>query len=127
MGEDEMRIHPRRVTGIALCAAATLVGCRAQPGVQPRDPASPVDTTAQDTVMTTTTATVDTLAGEDVEPDRDPPDRCRYADARRQARPGDANHGATYDTVALSRGVTLRCAMREGGPEARMVVLGEMG
>src|SRR5688500_2045249 len=102
---DEMRIHPRRVTGIALCAAAAaLVGCRARPEAQPRDPASPVDTTAQDTVMTTTTATVDTLAGEDVAPDRGPPDRCRYADARRQARPGDANYGATYDTVALSRG-----------------------
>ncbi|HYH79461.1 MAG TPA: hypothetical protein VEX86_06680 [Longimicrobium sp.] len=84
-----------------------------------------------DTTMVATVTTVtDTTGG--AAPDttadrREPGDRCRYADARRQARPGDANYGARYDTTAMSRGVTLRCALREGGPEVRLVVLGSHG
>ncbi|HVG44736.1 MAG TPA: hypothetical protein VM890_08395 [Longimicrobium sp.] len=124
-----MRTRFRQMIGTALCAgAAALAGCRARPDVRPRDPASPVATAAQDTVVAITiSTTTDTLAGEEVEPDRDPSDRCRYADARRQARPGDTNYGTPYDTVAMSRGVTLRCALREGGPEARVMVLGGWG
>ncbi|HET7233469.1 MAG TPA: hypothetical protein VFJ16_25890 [Longimicrobium sp.] len=119
-------IHARLACRLALCAGAA--GCRPAGEEPQREPVSAV-ARAAGTVVTTATAT-DTVgpAGEDTTPGRRAPgDRCRYADARRQARPGDANFGAWYDTAAMSRGVTLRCLLRDGGPEARVVVLGRYG
>lgn len=83
-----------------------------------------------DTVTITTTTVTDTLGGaapDTIADRRGPRDRCRYADARRQARSGDANYGAPYDAAAMSRGVTVPCALRQDGPEVRLVVLGEYG
>ena len=54
-----------------------------------------------------------------------PPDACRYADAR--PRYGDAAYGQPYDTAAMAHGVTLRCELRGGGPEVRLVVRGRWG
>ncbi|HEU4560921.1 MAG TPA: hypothetical protein VFS20_23925 [Longimicrobium sp.] len=79
------------------------------------------------TTVATVTDTTSTVEQDGAAEPSEPPDRCRYADRRRQARPGDANYGAPYDTAAMSRGVTLRCALREAGPEVRLVVGGEYG
>jgi hypothetical protein len=132
-----MRIRPRRVTGIALCAGAASLACCARPEAPPRHPASrvpareSVSVPGSDTAVAyVTTMPLDTL-GTGVEivgrEGRDPDDRCRYADSRHHARPGDAGYGAPYDTAAMSSGVTLQCAVREGGPELRLVIRGEYG
>jgi hypothetical protein len=130
-----MRIRPLRVTGIALCGGAALVGC-ARPVAPPRQPVSreppPAVVVTQDTaVMFVTTLPFDTLVAEGTDTvgreGRDPGDRCRYASVRRNARPGDANYGVPYDARAMSSGVALQCAVREGGPELRLVIRGEHG
>jgi hypothetical protein len=128
----------RCAAALVISAAVTLAAgaCRAEPRTSvPAGEASGGGSVAvpvvRPSVDTVTTATItDTLSGSEsdtIADRRGPRDRCRYADARRQARSGDANHGAPYDTAAMSRGVTVRCALRQGGPEVRLVVQGAYG
>lgn len=56
---------------------------------------------------------------------RDSTDRCRWEDPVPRAHVGDDNWLAKWDSASMSRGVPLRCALRDGGPEVRVVVGGE--
>lgn len=131
-------MRTRRTAAFLVFAAATVAAGACRREGQTTVPAGdgsggdsvPVVVPSTDTVPITTTTVTDTLSGAD--PDtiadrRGPRDRCRYADTRRQARSGDANYGAPYDAAAMSRGVTVRCALRQDGPEVRLVVMGEYG
>lgn len=56
---------------------------------------------------------------------RDSTDRCRWEDPAPRAHVGDEDWLAKWDSASMSRGVPLRCALREGGPVVRVVVGGE--
>lgn len=112
-----------------LFAVAVLDACN--PRSKPPERVAAVDTTIVSTVTTTDTFPPRSRSAEDTTTaaaeNREPDDHCRYADARRQARSGDPNYGEPYDTAAMSRGISLRCALRPGGPEVRVVVGGGFG
>ncbi|HEX6373520.1 MAG TPA: hypothetical protein VF006_31635 [Longimicrobium sp.] len=79
--------------------------------------------TTDSTGVVTVVAETDTSQAS-AEPWAEPSD-CRYADARPRVRRDDPRYGQRYDSAAIARGVTYRCRLRPGGPEARLVVLGE--
>lgn len=120
-----MRTGLRPMLRLSACVcAATLMGCRDQrPQAPPRDSAPRTAVPATDTVVAAAGS-----AGTDGEHRvdwRQHGDRCRYADARPQRAENEPGYGQRYDAAALARGVTLRCALREGGPELRLVIRGE--
>ncbi|HET7462974.1 MAG TPA: hypothetical protein VFJ82_17105 [Longimicrobium sp.] len=109
----------------ASIALAALAGCRAdRPQVPPRrEPAAYTSVPTVDTVVRVTSAS--STAGERRVDWRQPGDRCRYADARPQRAENEPGYGTRYDEGAMARGVALRCTLRDGGPELRLVVRGE--
>lgn len=54
---------------------------------------------------------------------REEGDLCRFTDER--SLHGRWRYGERYDSVAMQRGVTLRCPLRRDGPGVRLVVRGE--
>jgi hypothetical protein len=88
---------------------------------EPRAASSAPGVTTAGTDTVTRAAVADSPSG----PLQEPPNACRYADSRPRPRFGEAAYGQPYDSAAMSRGVTLRCALRGGGPEVRLVVQGE--
>ena len=55
---------------------------------------------------------------------RDSADRCRWEEPAPRAHAGDEYWLAHWERSGMVRGVGLRCALREGGPEVRVVVRG---
>ncbi|MFL5542281.1 MAG: XAC2610-related protein [Longimicrobiaceae bacterium] len=56
---------------------------------------------------------------------RDSADRCRWEEPSPRAHAGEAYELAHWDSVAMGRGVALRCELRGGGPTVRVVVRGD--
>lgn len=108
---------------LAVVIAAGLMACREDgPRVPPQASAAHAPVPAVDTVVRTTPSATD---GERRVDWRQPGDRCRYADTRPQRAENEPGYGTRYDAAALARGVTLRCALRAGGPELRLVIHGD--
>lgn len=103
-----------RVVMPLVALTAALAGCG-------REEAASASAVAQGTPADTTTVAVTTDTPQ--VPPPAPADECRYAD--RRPLPRSVPEGTMYDSAALANGVTYRCRLRPGGPEARMVVLGE--
>jgi hypothetical protein len=56
---------------------------------------------------------------------RDSTDRCRWEGLPPRAHTGEAYRLAHWDEGSMARGVALRCALRAGGREVRVVVRGD--
>jgi hypothetical protein len=55
---------------------------------------------------------------------RDSADRCRWEEPAPRAHVGEEYRYQWRDERSMQRGVALRCALRDGGPEVRVVVRG---
>ncbi|MFL5542280.1 MAG: XAC2610-related protein [Longimicrobiaceae bacterium] len=123
------------------CAATA--ACRPEPLIETRAPAASrgsgpaPDVVTADTVVTTTVTTADTMgvatAGTPARADsmrpisRDSADRCRWEEPSPRAHTGEEYWLAHWDSASMERGVPLRCVLREGEPEVRVVVRGADG
>jgi len=58
---------------------------------------------------------------------RDSSDRCRWEGTAPRAHTGEEYGLAQWDSAAMAHGVALRCALRAGGPDVRVVVRGDYG
>ncbi|HEV7587453.1 MAG TPA: hypothetical protein VGO40_04935 [Longimicrobium sp.] len=97
----------RRLATLAVAAAVAAAGCGRKPST-----GSPPAVHA-------------VAAADSVPVPRKPGDRCRWEGAPQRMSARQQGGRPDYDSATIAKGVAVRCALREAGPEVRVVVRGE--